>query len=158
MDIKRPLKDKKVLESLCWWFPSVYKSGSTQNTCSSTTLSPLDMISQRSRSSKCPMEAKVTSGRETLRLRSGGAATVEEVVSEGEVGSSEALTPRDPPLSKRRVTLGKTSFTQPQFPHLQNVFTVRQDNSGCTEALTHEAPAYSHLRGGALGGGWAGGI
>lgn len=42
------------------------------------------MISQRSRSSKCPVEAKVTSGRETLRLRSGGAATVEEVVSEGE--------------------------------------------------------------------------
>lgn len=48
------------------------------------TLSPADMIGQRSRSSKCPVEAKVTSGRETLRLRSGGAATVEEVVSEGE--------------------------------------------------------------------------
>nr|XP_057156545.1 PDZ domain-containing protein GIPC3 isoform X1 [Pan paniscus] len=43
-----------------------------------------DMIGQRSRSSKCPVEAKVTSGRETLRLRSGGAATVEEAVSEGE--------------------------------------------------------------------------
>lgn len=34
------------------------------------------------------MDAKVTSGRETLRLRSGGAATVEEVVSEGGFGGS----------------------------------------------------------------------
>lgn len=48
------------------------------------------MIGQRSRGSKCPVEGKVTSGRETLRLRSGGAATVEEVVSSG-TGSSGAL-------------------------------------------------------------------
>lgn len=47
-----------------------------------TDLSPPDMIGQRSRSSKCPVEAKVSSGRETLRLRSGGAATVEEAVSD----------------------------------------------------------------------------
>lgn len=40
------------------------------------------MIGQRSRSSKCPVETKVSSGRETLRLRSGGTATVEEVVSD----------------------------------------------------------------------------
>lgn len=40
------------------------------------------MIGQRSRSSKSPVEAKVSSGRETLRLRSGGAATVEEAVSD----------------------------------------------------------------------------
>lgn len=43
---------------------------------------PSDMIGQRSRSSKSPVEAKVSSGRETLRLRSGGAATVEEAVSD----------------------------------------------------------------------------
>lgn len=41
------------------------------------------------------MEAKVTSGRETLRLRSGGAATVEEVVSEGALGASVRLTQWD---------------------------------------------------------------
>ncbi|ERE72324.1 PDZ domain-containing protein GIPC3-like protein [Cricetulus griseus] len=41
-----------------------------------------DMIGQRSRSSKCSVEAKMSSGRETLRLRSRGAATVEEAVSE----------------------------------------------------------------------------
>lgn len=68
------------------------KSGSVQNTGPSTTLSPPDMISQRSRSSKCPVEAKVTSGRETLRLRSGGAATVEEVVSEGERAFRDSYT------------------------------------------------------------------
>lgn len=45
-------------------------------------VSPVDMIGQRSRSSKCPVEAKVTSGRETLRFRAGGAATVEEMVSD----------------------------------------------------------------------------
>lgn len=83
-DIRRPLKGEKVLESLSSDFPVFTKNGSFQNTCPFTTLSPPDMISQRSRSSKCPVEAKVTSGRETLRLRSGGAATVEEVVSERE--------------------------------------------------------------------------
>lgn len=25
IDIRRPLKDKKVLESLSWWLPSIYK-------------------------------------------------------------------------------------------------------------------------------------
>lgn len=45
------------------------------------------MIGQRIRSSKCPVEAKVSSGRETLRLRSGGAATVEEAVSSGSARS-----------------------------------------------------------------------
>lgn len=44
-------------------------------------LCPADMIGQRSRGSKCPVEAKVSSGRETLRLRAGGPATLEEVVS-----------------------------------------------------------------------------
>ena len=37
------------------------------------------------------MEAKVSSGRETLRLRPGGAATVEEVVSGGEKGGLQGL-------------------------------------------------------------------
>ena len=37
------------------------------------------------------MEAKVSSGRETLRLRSGGAATVEEVVSGGDGGPSGTM-------------------------------------------------------------------
>ncbi|XP_047386904.1 PDZ domain-containing protein GIPC3 isoform X2 [Sciurus carolinensis] len=58
-----------------------------------------DMIGQRSRSSKCPVEARVASGRETLRLRSGGAATVEEAVSVG--GSSGAVGPA-PSTSRRR--------------------------------------------------------
>ncbi|XP_048353624.1 PDZ domain-containing protein GIPC3 [Sphaerodactylus townsendi] len=43
-----------------------------------------DMISQRTRSTKNPSEGKVTSGRETLRLRAKGTATVEEAPSEFE--------------------------------------------------------------------------
>lgn len=65
------------------------------------------------------MEAKVTSGRETLRLRSGGAATVEEVVSEGQGGLQGLL--HLELCCQVTVTLGKTfSFTQLQFLHLQN--------------------------------------
>ncbi|XP_073910393.1 PDZ domain-containing protein GIPC3 isoform X3 [Castor canadensis] len=67
-----------------------------------------DMIGQRSRSSKCPVEAKVTSGRETLRFRAGGAATVEEMPSEFEEAASQKVDDllesymgiRDPELGK----------------------------------------------------------
>ncbi|XP_030100840.1 PDZ domain-containing protein GIPC3 isoform X4 [Mus musculus] len=69
-----------------------------------------DMIGQRSRSSKCPVEAKVSSGRETLRLRSGGAATVEEAPSDVEAAAARRVDDllesymgiRDPELGKRR--------------------------------------------------------
>ncbi|OCT97432.1 hypothetical protein XELAEV_18009656mg [Xenopus laevis] len=47
-----------------------------------------DMIGQRGRSSKCSTENKVSSGRETLRLRNKGMATVEEVPSEVEEEAS----------------------------------------------------------------------
>ncbi|XP_066491698.1 PDZ domain-containing protein GIPC3 [Tiliqua scincoides] len=43
-----------------------------------------DMISQRTRSNKSPSEGKMASGRETLRLRAKGSATVEEAPSEFE--------------------------------------------------------------------------
>ncbi|XP_023572777.1 PDZ domain-containing protein GIPC3 isoform X2 [Octodon degus] len=67
-----------------------------------------DMIGQRSRGSKYPVEVKVTSGRETLRLRSGGAATVEEVPTEFEEEASRKVDDllesymgiRDPELGK----------------------------------------------------------
>lgn len=71
---------------------SLQRCGSVQNTRPPPALSPPDMIGQRSRSSKCPMEAIVASGRETLRLRSGGAATVEEAVSEGKGVSGGSCT------------------------------------------------------------------
>ncbi|MEE6487753.1 hypothetical protein FKM82_015017 [Ascaphus truei] len=50
-----------------------------------------DMIGQRSRSSKCPSEGKVASGRETLRLRTKGMATVEEALSECEEEASRKV-------------------------------------------------------------------
>ncbi|XP_053869669.1 PDZ domain-containing protein GIPC3 [Malaclemys terrapin pileata] len=40
-----------------------------------------DMIGQRTKSSKCPGEGKVASGKETLRLRARGTASLEEVPS-----------------------------------------------------------------------------
>nr|XP_034973097.1 PDZ domain-containing protein GIPC3 [Zootoca vivipara] len=43
-----------------------------------------DMISQRTRSNKVPSEGKVASGKETLRLRAKGSATLEEAPSEHE--------------------------------------------------------------------------
>ncbi|XP_055463568.1 PDZ domain-containing protein GIPC3 isoform X1 [Psammomys obesus] len=69
-----------------------------------------DMIGQRSRSSKCPVEAKVSSGKETLRLRSGAPATVEEAPSDVEEAAARRVDDllesymgiRDPELGKRR--------------------------------------------------------
>lgn len=79
------MKDKKVLERLCGQLQSTYTDADPPRTRAPLlALSLPDMISQRSRGSKCPTEAKMASGRETLRLRSGGAATVEEMVSEGD--------------------------------------------------------------------------
>ncbi|EPQ03103.1 SWI/SNF-related matrix-associated actin-dependent regulator of chromatin subfamily E member 1 [Myotis brandtii] len=82
-----------------------------------------DMISQRSRSSKCPVEAKVTSGRETLRLRSGGAATVEEVPSEFEEEASRKVDDllesymgiRDPELASTMVETSKKTVSVQEF-------------------------------------------
>eukprot|EP00071_Canis_lupus_P053775 XP_542175.2 PDZ domain-containing protein GIPC3 [Canis lupus familiaris] len=82
-----------------------------------------DMIGQRSRSSKCPVEAKVTSGRETLRLRSGGAATVEEVPSEFEEEASRRVDDllesymgiRDPELASTMVDTSKKTASVQEF-------------------------------------------
>ncbi|ELK19379.1 hypothetical protein PAL_GLEAN10006034, partial [Pteropus alecto] len=84
-----------------------------------------DMIGQRSRSSKCPMDAKVTSGRETLRLRSGGAATVEEVPSEFEEEASRRVDDllesymgiRDPELASTMVETSKKTESVQEFAH-----------------------------------------
>ncbi|KAM4050247.1 PDZ domain-containing protein GIPC3 [Anomaloglossus baeobatrachus] len=43
-----------------------------------------DMIGQRGKSTKCASEAKMSSGKETLRLRNNGTATLEELPSNGE--------------------------------------------------------------------------
>nr|XP_045235336.1 PDZ domain-containing protein GIPC3 isoform X3 [Macaca fascicularis] len=82
-----------------------------------------DMIGQRSRSSKCPVEAKVTSGRETLRLRSGGAATVEEAPSEFEEEASQKVDDllesymgiRDPELASTMVETSKKTVSAQEF-------------------------------------------
>ncbi|XP_072873226.1 PDZ domain-containing protein GIPC3 isoform X1 [Chlorocebus sabaeus] len=82
-----------------------------------------DMIGQRSRSSKCPIEAKVTSGRETLRLRSGGAATVEEAPSEFEEEASQKVDDllesymgiRDPELASTMVETSKKTVSAQEF-------------------------------------------
>ncbi|XP_049644642.1 PDZ domain-containing protein GIPC3 [Suncus etruscus] len=74
-----------------------------------------DMISQRSRSSKSPAEAKMSSGRATLRLRSGGAATVEEGPTEFEEEASRKVDDllesymgiRDPELASTMVETAK---------------------------------------------------
>ncbi|EDL31426.1 PDZ domain-containing protein GIPC3 [Mus musculus] len=76
-----------------------------------------DMIGQRSRSSKCPVEAKVSSGRETLRLRSGGAATVEEAPSDVEAAAARRVDDllesymgiRDPELAAAVVETARSS-------------------------------------------------
>ncbi|XP_020751008.1 PDZ domain-containing protein GIPC3 [Odocoileus virginianus] len=89
-----------------------------------------DMIGQRSRSSKYPMEAKVSSGRETLRLRSGGAATVEEVPSEFEEEASRRVDDllesymgiRDPELASTMVETSKKTVSVQEFArHLDSV-------------------------------------
>ncbi|XP_025717268.1 PDZ domain-containing protein GIPC3 isoform X2 [Callorhinus ursinus] len=84
-----------------------------------------DMIGQRSRGSKCPMEAKVTSGRETLRLRSGGAASLEEVPSEFEEEASRRVDDllesymgiRDPELASTMVDTSKKTLSVQEFAH-----------------------------------------
>ncbi|XP_078526999.1 PDZ domain-containing protein GIPC3 [Lissotriton helveticus] len=50
-----------------------------------------DMIGQRSKANKTPSEGKVVTGRETLRLRTKGAATVEEAPSEFEEEASKKV-------------------------------------------------------------------
>ncbi|XP_045848309.1 PDZ domain-containing protein GIPC3 isoform X3 [Meles meles] len=84
-----------------------------------------DMIGQRSRGSKCPTEAKMTSGRETLRLRSGGAATVEEMPSEFEDEASRRVDDllesymgiRDPELAATMVDTSKKTRSVQEFAH-----------------------------------------
>ncbi|VTJ73453.1 Hypothetical predicted protein [Marmota monax] len=81
------------------------------------------MIGQRSRGSKCPMEARVASGRETLRLRSGGAATVEEAPSEFEEEASRKVDDllesymgiRDPELACTMVETSKKTGSVREF-------------------------------------------
>ncbi|EGW03122.1 PDZ domain-containing protein GIPC3 [Cricetulus griseus] len=76
-----------------------------------------DMIGQRSRSSKCSVEAKMSSGRETLRLRSRGAATVEEAPSDVEAAAARRVDDllesymgiRDPELAAAVVETARSS-------------------------------------------------
>nr|XP_044990654.1 PDZ domain-containing protein GIPC3 [Jaculus jaculus] len=83
-----------------------------------------DMIGQRSRS-KCATEAKVTSGRETLRLRSGGTATVEEAPSDFEEEASRKVDDllesymgiRDPELASTMVETSKKTASVQAFAH-----------------------------------------
>nr|XP_008509872.1 PREDICTED: PDZ domain-containing protein GIPC3 isoform X2 [Equus przewalskii] len=85
-----------------------------------------DMIGQRSRGSKCPVEGKVTSGRETLRLRSGGAATVEEVPGEFEEEATRRVDDllesymgiRDPELASTMVETSKKTASVQEFARL----------------------------------------
>ncbi|XP_020824863.1 LOW QUALITY PROTEIN: PDZ domain-containing protein GIPC3 [Phascolarctos cinereus] len=82
-----------------------------------------DMIGQRTRSSKCPGEGKVTSGRETLRLRSKGSATVEEVPSEFEEEAARRVDDllesymgiRDPDLASTLVETSKETQSAQEF-------------------------------------------
>lgn len=115
---------------------SLQRCSFTQNTRTSSTLSPPDMIGQRSRSSKYPMEAKVSSGRETLRLRSGGAATVEEVVSGGDGGPSGALAHRVLPLTPTQHDPGEDPLLYPASvsPFAEWVL-VRQGSNGGTRSI-----------------------
>ncbi|MXQ83838.1 hypothetical protein E5288_WYG002409 [Bos mutus] len=85
-----------------------------------------DMISQRSRSSKYPMEAKVSSGRETLRLRSGGAATPSEFEEEASRRVDDLLESymgiRDPELASTMVETSKKTVSVQEFArHLDSV-------------------------------------
>ncbi|KAM9112248.1 PDZ domain-containing protein GIPC3 [Pangshura tecta] len=50
-----------------------------------------DMIGQRTRSTKCPGEGKLTSGKETLRLRARGAASLEELPSAREEAAARSV-------------------------------------------------------------------
>lgn len=78
-----------------------------------------DMIGQRSRS-KCSVEGKVSSGRETLRLRSGGGATVEEAPSDVEAEAARRVDDllesymgiRDPELAAVVETARSSAGTQ----------------------------------------------
>ncbi|XP_027706984.1 PDZ domain-containing protein GIPC3 isoform X3 [Vombatus ursinus] len=82
-----------------------------------------DMIGQRTRSSKCPGEGKVTSGRETLRLRARGSATVEEVPSEFEEEAARRVDDllesymgiRDPDLASTLVETSKETQSAQEF-------------------------------------------
>ncbi|GAB1295397.1 PDZ domain-containing protein GIPC3 [Apodemus speciosus] len=102
-----------------------------------------DMIGQRSKSSKCPMEAKVSSGRETLRLRSGGAATVEEA----------AITPGGGSHSPFPLPIWKASF-----PATTTLSMLRAQRRGSGSGAQGGRPAgelhgHPRPRAGSRGGG-----
>lgn len=148
---------------------SLRRCSFTWNTCTSSPLSPPDMIGQRSRSSKYPMEAKVSSGRETLRLRSGGAATVEEVVSGGDGGPSGAVAHRVLPLTLTQHDLGEDPLLYPAsispsaewvlFFFLSEWVLVRQGSNGGTRSIdSWKVPICYHQRGSDLGRGLGGRI
>ncbi|XP_077187921.1 PDZ domain-containing protein GIPC3 [Paroedura picta] len=82
-----------------------------------------DMISQRTRSTKNPSEGKVASGRETLRLRAKGTATVEEAPSEFEEEAARQVDDllesymgiRDVELASTMVEMAKERQSPEQF-------------------------------------------
>ncbi|XP_063003400.1 PDZ domain-containing protein GIPC3 [Elgaria multicarinata webbii] len=84
-----------------------------------------DMISQRTRSNKSPCEGKVASGRETLRLRAQGSATVEEAPNEFEeeaAGKVDDLLEsymgiRDVELASTMVEMAKECQSPEDFAH-----------------------------------------
>ncbi|XP_007436916.1 PDZ domain-containing protein GIPC3 [Python bivittatus] len=84
-----------------------------------------DMISQRTRSSKSSSEGKIGSGRETLRLRATGAATIEQAPSEFEeeaAGKMDDLLEsymgiRDLELASSMVEMSKECQSPEDFAH-----------------------------------------
>ncbi|XP_072834203.2 PDZ domain-containing protein GIPC3 [Pogona vitticeps] len=84
-----------------------------------------DMISQRTRSNKTPNEGKVASGRETLRLRAKGNATLEEAPSEFEEEAASKVDDllesymgiRDTELASTMVEMGKEHQSPEAFAH-----------------------------------------
>ncbi|XP_051685613.2 PDZ domain-containing protein GIPC3 [Oryctolagus cuniculus] len=82
-----------------------------------------DMIGQRSRGSRGPGDAQVASGRETLRLRAGGAATLEQAPSQFEEEASQKVDDllesymgiRDPELASTMVEAAKTTASVREF-------------------------------------------
>ncbi|XP_069505539.1 PDZ domain-containing protein GIPC3 [Ambystoma mexicanum] len=90
-----------------------------------------DMIGQRSKTNKCPSEGKVVTGRETLRLRTKGTATVEDAPSEFEEEASKKVDDllesymgiRDVELASTMVETSKNKQSPDEFSRgLDSVF------------------------------------
>ncbi|NWR80583.1 GIPC3 protein, partial [Centropus unirufus] len=84
-----------------------------------------DMIGQRTRGSKCPAEGRVASGKETLRLRAQGPATLEQGPSPAEEDAARRVDDllesymgiRDSELASTMVAAAKESPSAAQLAH-----------------------------------------